>query len=61
VTKKNKKNLPAAFKGGDHEDGAQHGGDKSDDDEHRDPGIFAAQFCIAGQCRASAYNIFINK
>lgn len=39
-------NLPAAFEGGDHQDGAQHGGDERDDDQHRHPGILAAQFCI---------------
>lgn len=41
--------LPAAFEGGYHEDGAQHGGDKGDHDQHRYPGILRAQLCNINQ------------
>lgn len=38
--------LPAALEGGYHQDGAQHGGHERHHDEHRHPGILAAQFCV---------------
>lgn len=41
--------LPAAFEGGYHQDGAQHGGDEGDYDEHRYPGILRAQLCNINQ------------